>query len=279
VVERPSVALWAAAERHAPWTEEAGNHAAPYSVNSPLRILTANLRSGRADPVALAHLIEELAVDVACVQELGPRLADALSRLLPGGQLGPNERGRGLGIACRHDAQVKQFSLPERDGWVARLSPANWSQIAEPIEIVNTHIMSPHTWPYFPRRHTRQGQLCGLLSFIDYEPHIPRAVLGDFNSSPLWPLYRRLAAQLSDSVAVSTRGGSDRYPTWPHIPSIGLKGLIRIDHCFLSNLTALDVRVVSLPGSDHLGLCVDVILDETASRQSAPAISESSPAA
>jgi len=251
----------------------------PLPVNSPLRILTANLCSGRADPVALADLIEELAVDVACVQELSPRLADALSRLLPGGQLGPNETDRGLGIACRNDAEVRQFSLPKRDGWVARLSPTSWSQIGEPIEIVNAHIMGPHTWPYFPRRLTRQGQLSGLLSFLDHEPHIPRAILGDFNSSPIWPLYRRLAAQLTDSVVVNTRGGSDRYPTWPHIPSIGLRGLIRIDHCFLSNLTALDVQVVSLPGSDHLGLCVDVILDETASGQPGSATARSSPAA
>jgi endonuclease/exonuclease/phosphatase family metal-dependent hydrolase len=234
-------------------------------VNTPLRILTANLFGGRADPVALAELIEELAVDVACVQELNPRLADALSRLLPWGQLGPNEIGRGLGIACRHDAEVKQFYLPKRLGWVARLSPTNWSQIGEPIEIVNVHIMGPHTWPYFPRRLTRQGQLSGLLSFVDREPHIPRAILGDFNSSPIWPLYRRLAAQLTDSVVVGTRGGSNRYLTWPHLPLIGIRGLFRIDHCFLSNLTALDVQVVSLPGSDHLGLCVDVILGETTS--------------
>ena len=237
-------------------------------MNTPLRILTANLFSGRADPVALAELIEKLEVDVACVQELSPRLAESLSRILPGGQLGPNKNGRGLGIACRHDAEVKQFFLPKRNGWVARLSPASWGQIGEPIEIVNVHIMGPHTWPYFPRKLTRQGQLSGLLSFLDHEPQMPRAILGDFNSSPSWPLYRRLAAQLTDSVVASTRGGSNRHLTWPHLPSIGLTGLIRIDHCFLSNLTALDVQVVPLPGSDHLGLCVDVILEKTGSGKS-----------
>ncbi len=87
----------------------------------PLRVLTANLLSGRADPVAFAGLVDELEVDVACVQELGPRLADALSRVLPGGRLGADGIGRGLGIACRHDAEVRRFPLPKRDGWVARL--------------------------------------------------------------------------------------------------------------------------------------------------------------
>ena len=39
---------------------------------------------------------------------------------------------------------------------------------------------------------------------------------------------------------------------------LGLAGLIRIDHCFVSGLTALGARVVPLPGSDHLGLFIDV---------------------
>lgn len=225
-------------------------------MSSRIRILTANLCSGRADPIALAAIIEDLAVDVVCVQELGPKLAEALARILPAGKLGPNEINRGLGIACRHDVEVEQFALPARDGWVARLSPASWSQISQPIEIVNVHIMGPHTWPYFPRRHTRRGQLAGLLRFLEDEPHVPRAILGDFNSSPVWPVYRRLAAQLTDSVA--SQRNFRRSPTWPHLPAIGLAGLIRIDHCFLSKLTALDTRVVPLPGSDHLGLCVDV---------------------
>ena len=228
-------------------------------MSAPIRILTANLRGGRANADALAAIIEELEVDVVCVQELGARLADALARILPAGKLGPDAINRGLGIACRHDAEVAQFPLPKRDGWIARLSPASWSQLSEPIEIVNVHIMGPHTWPYFPRRHTRRGQLAGLLQFLDREPHVPRAILGDFNSSPIWPVYRRLAARLIDSAAALQR----TRPTWPHVPALGLAGLIRIDHCFLSKLTALDARVVPLTGSDHLGLCVDVVPEGT----------------
>src|SRR5262245_18025094 len=124
-----------------------------------IRILTANLLGGRADAGALVDLIDELRIDVACVQELGRPLAEALARALPGGRLGPDEINRGLGIACRHDAEVETFALPKRNGWVARLSPQSWEQLAEPIEIVNVHIMAPHTWPYFPNPHTRRRQL------------------------------------------------------------------------------------------------------------------------
>ena len=222
---------------------------------SSLRILSANLRDDRADPGALVSVIEALEVDVACVQELGPRLADALAGVLPEGELGPDAIRRGLGIACRRPAAVERFPLPRRDAWVARLEPASWSQLREPVEIVNVHIMGPHTWPYFPRRHTRRGQLAGLFRLLERAPHIPRAILGDFNASPRWPLYRRMAERLTDAVL------AHGCRTWPHIPALGVEGLLRIDHCFVSKLMPLDVRAVPIPGSDHLGLCIDLTLE------------------
>jgi endonuclease/exonuclease/phosphatase family metal-dependent hydrolase len=194
------------------------------------------------------------------VQELGKPVANALARALPGGRLGPDEIGRGLGIACRYDARVETFPLPKRDGWVARLSPESWEQIGAPIEIVNVHIMGPHTWPYFPSRDTRRDQLSGLLDFLDRAPETPRAILGDFNSSPIWPLYRRMRTRFTDAALSAETGSCD--PTWPHVPRIGLRGLLRIDHCFVSRLTALAARVVAIPGSDHLGLCVDVAVGD-----------------
>lgn len=224
-----------------------------------IRILTANLGNGRADAAALIALIAHLQVDVVCVQELRPRLATALSQALPHGQLGTHRYHRELGIACRYEAAVVQFPLPKRPGWVARLSPAHWPQLRTPIDIVNVHMMAPHMWPYTHSLALRRGQLSGLLRFLAQDPDIPRAILGDFNASPLWPVYRRLASRFTDA-AVAVAGGHGRpHPTWPHLPALGLKGLIRIDHCFLSRLLALDVQVVPILGSDHLGLCVDVI--------------------
>ncbi len=230
-----------------------------------VRILTANLWSGGADTDALIEVIERLRVDVACVQELSPRIADALSRVLPEGRMapGPRRRSRGLGIACRYRARVDRFPLDLRDGWAARLSPADWPRLRAPIEIVNVHVMAPHSWPYFPRRCTRRRQLAQLLRFLDQEPEVPRAVLGDFNSSPIWPFYRRFAARFTDAAEAVASDGAPP-PTWPHLPALGIKGLIRIDHCFLSGLNPQSARVVPIRGSDHLGLCVDVGLDDAA---------------
>ncbi|ETX09024.1 MAG: hypothetical protein ETSY2_01935, partial [Candidatus Entotheonella gemina] len=140
-----------------------------------------------------------------------------------------------------------------------RLSPAHWPQLRTPIEIVNVHIMAPHKLPYARSLAMRRGQLSGLLNVLAQEPGIPRAILGDFNAAPLWPLYRRLASRFTDAAVAVARGHGKPRPTWPHLPALGLKGLIRIDHCFLSHLSALHVQVVPIPGSDHLGLCADVV--------------------
>jgi len=225
---------------------------------SHLRILSANLCHDGADPVALVETLEALDVDVLCVQELGPRLADAISRALPEGALAPDPVGQGLGIACRRPAEVQRLALPGRDGWVARLSPAHWSDLLQPVEIVNVHIFAPQPWPYFPRAHTRRRQVEELLGFLDEAKPLPRAVVGDFNSTPLWPAYRRIAARLRHSVTAHRSGAFARHRTWPHVPALRIAGWIGIDHCFLTGLVARDLQVVPLRGSDHLGLCVDV---------------------
>jgi endonuclease/exonuclease/phosphatase (EEP) superfamily protein YafD len=181
-----------------------------------------------------------------------------LAEVLPEGSIEPTRISRGLGIACRHAARVESFPLPKRDGWVARLSPSEWPQLKRPIEIVNVHILGPHTWPYFPSRATRRGQLRGLLEFLDRDPGVPRAILGDFNASPCWSVYRRMAARFTDAAIACAGSGVAPRPTWPHFPSLGVSGLIRIDHCFVSGLTPLHAQVVPIKGSDHFGLCVDL---------------------
>ena len=221
-------------------------------MRTSLRVLTLNLFDGRARTDALLDALETLAVDVLCVQELGPRLAGAIAEVLPGGRLAPDASHRGLGIACRHETEVTSFPVPFRNGLAARLLPGTWSQVAAPTEIACVHISGPHTWPYFPAKHTRRSQLRALLAHLDREPDLPRAVLGDFNASPLWPVYRRMARRLSDAARANPR------PTWPHVPSRGLRGLIRIDHCFVQGLEVRGTQVVPVAGTDHLGLCVDL---------------------
>jgi len=228
------------------------------SVKAPLRILTANLLGGRADPAALVDLVERMQIDVVCVQESTPDLAEALAEVLPAGGIESGPISRGLGIAARRPVEIETFPLPKRGGFVARLDPSHWSDLDHAIQIVNVHIMAPQTWPYFPNRHTRHGQMNGLLEFLDRAPQTPRAILGDFNASPLWPVYRRMASRYTDAAAACAGRGASPRATWPNLSAVGLGALIRIDHCFVSRLTPLRTQVVPIEGSDHCGLCVDL---------------------
>lgn len=221
-----------------------------------IRVLSCNLRKGRAAPDALRSMIERHHIDVVCAQELGDTLAKNLACVLPEGRLSPSATGCGLGIACRRPVSVKPLALGCRDGLVATLSPLDWSQLGRAIELVNVHILAPHTWPYFPRRGRRAEQVRRLLDYLAANPTTARTVVGDFNATPLWPAYRAIAARYRDSVA-------DLLPhpprTWPNLSRRGVPGLLRIDHCFASGMRVVRSELFALPGSDHYGLCLDLV--------------------
>lgn len=224
-----------------------------------LRVLSANLLGGRADPDALTALFHEAQVDLLCVQELGEPLADRLHAALPHGLLLPCPRRRGLGILSRRPFPVRRLELGGRDGLAATISPSEWPGLPGPVEVVNLHILAPHTWPYWPRRHRRPEQMRRLLAYLDTHPVAARAVVGDFNATPWWPVYRQMVARYPDVVA-ALPGRAPR--TWPNLSRLGLPGLLRIDHCFAVGMRAQRAARLPIRGSDHYGLCVDLVPED-----------------
>lgn len=224
-----------------------------------IRVLSCNLYFGRADAAALQALLREQAVDIVCAQELTPRLARAIAELLPHGDLNDAGSPAGNGIASRLPVTVHRIPMRRRAGLVATLQPAEWQQIAEPLQIVNVHIAAPHLWPYYPSRTRRRQQLEALLADRAGADGMPHAIVGDFNASPAWAVYRRMRERYDDAAVVAANGS--RPPrTWPSLPRFGIDGLLRIDHCFVAGLEAVAARTVSVPGSDHRGLLVDLAL-------------------
>jgi endonuclease/exonuclease/phosphatase family metal-dependent hydrolase len=227
-------------------------------MNKRLRILTCNLRSGRANADALTDLIAKESIDLVCAQELSVELAEVISALLPHGDMTHDQIHRGNGIASRFPVDTDRIRMPKRDGWIARLSTQHWQDLPFPLEVVNVHISGPHLWPYFPRRVRRKAQLAALLEDRERRADVRCAVFGDFNSSPVWPVYKKMSARFIDS-ALETGGAEQTVGgTWPYLPWLGIRGLLRIDHCFLWKLSADRARIVEIPGSDHLGLIVDI---------------------
>lgn len=224
-----------------------------------LRVLSANLKNGGADPETFAGLVEASGADVVACQELSPAQAEALARLLPHGRLEPDLHHRGMGIALRRPAELGLLPLPYRNAWVASLKPDHWSGLAEEVEIVNVHLSAPTQHPVWVQPLRRARQVRGLLAHLAGAPARRRLLVGDFNATPAWPAYRRLARELDDLAAAHARARGRRPArTWRRW-DVGPR-LLRIDHCFGRGLAASDVRVLEIPGSDHCAVVVDLSL-------------------
>ena len=232
---------------------------------SRLRILTANLLNGGADISRLQALLAEQRVDVACLQELSGRQASAIQEVLPFGKLepgsGPSDHD-GMGIALRRPADVRRLAVGRRDARVAELRPSDWPQLDAPLELLNVHIRAPHQFPWWRALLERRQQLTGLLEYLEATPREQRLWLGDFNASPIWPLYRRMASHLPDIAATfaENRGAAPR-PTWG--PTPGAPRLLRIDHAFGQGIQVAALEVLPVPGSDHDALLLELTPEGT----------------
>jgi endonuclease/exonuclease/phosphatase family metal-dependent hydrolase len=229
-----------------------------------IRLLTANLYHDRAEPSAIAALLERLGVDVACFQELGARQAAAISRVLPHGKLEPGASPRdhdGMGIAARRPIGMARLPLPKRDARIAQLDPSDWPELEATLELANLHVQAPHVWPQLRSLALRRAQLTALLPWLDSETDAPRVVCGDFNATPLWPVYRSLAARLADlareHAALRGERPARTWGPWPGSPR-----LLRIDHVLGNGVLAVSVDVLSLPGGDHSAVVVDLLQRE-----------------
>lgn len=217
-----------------------------------MRILTANLRAGLADPEALSELLEACAIDVACFQELGPAQAAAIREVLPYGTLDPGAgrtRFAGMGIAAREPLDVEVLPLDGRRGFRAVLDGT--------LELLNVHVMvyASRTTPHagiLRRRQMRQ-----LLDHLDATPEKPRLLLGDLNSWGVTPAYRSLTSRLRDlHVEYAASSGGAVAPTWGWRPTS--RRLLRLDHVLGAGVDVARIEVVDLVGSDHDGLIVEL---------------------
>lgn len=249
-------------------------------LGQPLRIMSANLWSGAAEADALVDLVETLEVDVLAVQELAADQARAIAEVLPFGRLEPHPKYHGMGIALRRPGAVDHVPMPYRNLRRARLGVEDWPELGAGIEVLNVHVAAPHVGPLgsgFPRRRQQLRHLERYLVDGQEEgdagdggpaegeaarapgPQPRRQVLvGDFNATPVWPVYRRLARHLTDAaVLVAQRRGRPVAATWGPWP--GSRRLLRIDHGFVRGVEVEEFRVVELPGSDHSAVVIDVV--------------------
>jgi endonuclease/exonuclease/phosphatase (EEP) superfamily protein YafD len=250
-------------------------------LGSRLRILSANLLNGGADIAAFTALVDSLDVDVMALQELAPDHADAVSETLPHGELAPHHNYIGMALMARRAGVVERVPLSWGFGQNLRLEPEHWPQLRETVVVTNLHVAAPQMVRPAPGLVLRRRMIGEIeahlrendLAHQSVEPQAPdeperrvaapsapaRVLVGDFNATPYWPLYRRIASQFTDaSVTVEEQTGRRSRATWGPWP--GAPKLFRIDHGFVRGLGVEDFRVFDVAGSDHRALVMDLSL-------------------
>jgi endonuclease/exonuclease/phosphatase family metal-dependent hydrolase len=224
---------------------------------------------GVYDPERIARVIELGAADVVALQEVDfgrgqrgqpaaiERLAARLGMRCHFTHTREGRNGQfGNAVLSAHQFHlVAEGLLPRRRG---EARAVQWLQVLAPafdLQLMNTHLSI--NWR---ERRAQIGALLGAEWVVQALKRHPLVVCGDFNSSPLSGIYRKLGRELRDVQRCGPRCSA----TWP----AGMP-FWRIDHIFVSPSfsvlrTEVPMRGLSRTASDHLPLLADLRLDSGA---------------
>ena len=230
----------------------ASGPAAPEGV--PIRVLTANLWEGSADPRALIAMARER-TDLVVVQELTPECAHDLSGLeseFPYRAVDPRAGAAGAGIWSRYPIVGSR-----RDsGYQLSMLSATLRVpgAASDTLVLAAHIVGP--WPNpiddWRREMTRLPDTLRTAAEVADPGTVIAA--GDFNATvDMQPFRGLLRGGFRDAGQQSGAGLAPTFPANRSVPP-----LIGIDHILTYNGTASDFDTVRIPGSDHLGVIATI---------------------
>ena len=236
----------------------------------PLRVLTANLHveNASAERVAGAFLAEK--PDVIAVQELGGRVAPALSELLsreyPHQALYPRALPSGMGIFSRYP--VLSTALDEMAPGSCSCQAASLDFAGRPIAVLNVHPAPPSIRYAHPLGvglpigldpGFHEESLRVILDRADAARE-PLLVVGDLNLADRQPFYRVFSRQLGDAHREAGWGLGYTYPS-DGAYGLPLFPLARIDYVLHDRAwAASSVTVRATPGSDHRSVVADLVL-------------------
>jgi len=207
---------------------------------TPLVVISANLRLGKADGVELVRIASEQHADLLVVQELTQALLADMDRagladLLP----------YRVGTPGRHATGTMAFSRIQLTDPV-RFPTAfgGWGFTMGDLRVLAVHPTYPIDAPGWEKDHEAIAQ-----AVADQQPDL---VLGDFNATADHEQMRDLADQGYRDVGELANDGWQ--PTWPangQFDRLGLP-LAQIDHVLInSRLAALGMTTVAVPDTDH----------------------------
>lgn len=217
-----------------------------------VRVLTANLALGEADPKAVVALARDTA-DVLVVEEMTPGLAAAMVRagldgVMPHRSIDPRKNANGIGIWSRYpivdSRAVSGHAMPMR---IARIHVPG---VVIAPTVLAVHLAAPWVQPLqyfrddiapFPTTLQEAARNAGSGAVI---------VAGDLNSTyDMRPFRRLLDEGYRDAAEQAGAGLTGTFPSRSRFgPVFG------IDHVLVRNCTATAAQTAPLAGSDHRGL-------------------------
>lgn len=226
----------------------------------PVRVVTANLLLGEADPAALVSIVREHQADVLAVQELTGSAAAALDAaglrvLLPYRSLHPVPGSDGSALYSRYplrDVGARRLSAGRLQAYGTLLVPG-----ARPVLLESAHPCAPSDV-----RSTDQWAREIALQPRATPSGPVRVLLGDFNSTLDHSGLRRLID--SGYTDAASAAGAGLRPTWSPGLFGGFSQLVppvTIDHVLVDRRVGVRaVAVHPLPGSDHRAVYADLAL-------------------
>lgn len=212
-----------------------------------MRIMTANLWNVHVSAPALAGVLDEHRPDVVAFQELDHAAAEVVQQRFPYGLSMPGGV-EGCALLSREPITVTRTDIPFRPLLTAPLVIGGRS-----VTVGAVHLANPVAMNDLPHRREQVRALVDAIKGTG-----PMVLVGDFNSSPMWPAYRLLTRHLRDGVrdwAARTEVRPTR--TWNY--GAGTPKLLRIDHIMVRGVEVAGVKAIDVAGSDHRALVADLI--------------------
>lgn len=227
---------------------------APAGQGAPdLTVMTFNLQYSQASAAQVAELIAAHEVDVVTLLEVEEwYLAELLAG--PAGEQLPYRTGEVAGVAAEGSAILSRYPL-EYEFDFADWYPDGDSP-DQPVALVHhpeqtVRVVAVHPWPpIFELTAPWHRALEDLNTWHrEQATDYPLILAGDFNSSNSHPVYRRLAAGLTDTAQVAGVLPQATWPVHPWIPQF-----TALDHILVRDLIPVSWQTFDLPGSDHEGI-------------------------
>ncbi len=215
-----------------------------------MRLLTANLYTGRAIVSSFAAVLDRERPDVVICQEVGTDAAAMLERRYSHGVIvGDDHHHTGRAMLSNAPLSVSELEMAHRPALRTRLDIGGVE-----VELIGVHLANPVMGPAAVLSRKRQVE--SVLGHLDTNG-TPAIVAGDMNATPVWPAYRRLRTRLRDGVADARhQSGDPLQRTWAIRP--GWPAMLRIDHMLTAGVRLERIGVHKVDGSDHLAVAATV---------------------